>query len=965
MFADASEEAGKELVNKLWTFVTTVDNWVSFRGLIAAAILAVAAVWLLRQLLEMVAKSIESWHNIGLPTMMSTTERQHLLRRSLFCKMLRGDVQTLNKAENWNDQFFTDLEAEIEIEGFYYASPIHRLFRRRSQGLRRCNSLMDAIQSSVEPALLVVGEPGSGKSVALRHLAHQLADNAVQSSDGKAKVPLYINLKELPAAALEAPDADFIQSFIMDHVRRGDADTAQFLRENWADYRQRGIWYFLFDSFDEIPAVMHAPTNSPIIQRYTEAIRQFLAGMSDCRGCVASREFKGPNNLPWPKLRILPLSSIKQEDLIRNTFMDASQKALVRRHLASRSSILALNPLFLTLLCRFVRLRNEPPINDHDLLRQHIDDLATRDSEYLDKHYQLRPHDLIRGAMRIATLFAENQSLSLAPTFEQIASVLKPLPACIADLDRLLRALVDVKIGRSDVHEARSGDRRFSFSHRRYQETLFCRVLADDPSYLPSNELITNSRWREYSVTLLQTQTKERILPLLDAATVVLKKAARVQQAIAATPYVRSAAAYYDWHGSSHEIADLLHLLQEGLSARLSDLPGSLQDAVELFLGPRWTNGDWFDQKGVLELSGTLPQTVLCDRLGVAVRDGTPDFQNVVFRQIAHVVDLPPNLALWVRRRLSDEVLRAKDKNEMLRLEALSYRLPERVGAILVLDRSRKLARLGRGLLPGPALTILSLVCGGIFVFAFSAAELASGDQVFWYVPACAAVVATLYGMSLAAMYCCRTAGERIGPRVLVRELRRADFISLEPMLVRLSWTVLLFVVGLLLLMLAAERLVRFRGSSGPMKLESIDIRWMLAAYVCAIFSPWILLRISRKISQNRLMRAIRRHKVNPEWLLGARSLLELSTWMPTALDVILATYHERRSFLCAVGRIEGKLPAAAGLGTVFRLYVSPIRVWHTVIDSLIRAISKTLSGVREFGGTQVLEDHPGKDDSI
>lgn len=69
-------------------------------------------------------------------------------------------------------------------------------FVRRSSGIRRESSLATALQKSTERLVLVQGEPGSGKSVALRHVAYQLADKASYERRLDTKLPVYVNLKE-------------------------------------------------------------------------------------------------------------------------------------------------------------------------------------------------------------------------------------------------------------------------------------------------------------------------------------------------------------------------------------------------------------------------------------------------------------------------------------------------------------------------------------------------------------------------------------------------------------------------------------------------------------------------------------------------------------------------------------------------------------------------------------------------
>jgi predicted NACHT family NTPase len=209
---------------------------------------------------------------------LSPEQKEVVQQRKRFCVTVASDLDQLNKSENWNDQQFTDLEAEVEADGWYYASRFDRIIRRRSHGQRRVPSLMKAIETSVERRLLLVGEPGSGKSVALRHLAHEFAERGKKSTDLDAKIPLYVNLKELPPPPDAGPSVGWIKSFVIENVRRGDADTAQYVRDHWDQHMNRGLWLFLFDSFDEIPAVMHAPDESGAIQSHAEAIRQFLDG---------------------------------------------------------------------------------------------------------------------------------------------------------------------------------------------------------------------------------------------------------------------------------------------------------------------------------------------------------------------------------------------------------------------------------------------------------------------------------------------------------------------------------------------------------------------------------------------------------------------------------------------------------------------------------------------------------------
>ncbi|WP_157198154.1 NACHT domain-containing NTPase [Methylomonas sp. DH-1] len=645
-------------------------------------------------LLEGGAKVIDAYKKSGLPLTFGKEKKAQIRRRQNFCKVINGDLLTLAKAENWNDQYFTDLEAEVEAEGGYYATLLDKMRKRPSQGLRKVSSLISAIELSTETALLIVGQPGSGKSVALRHLGHQFAERAIKSDDPETLIPLYINLKELDATQGAEINADLIKQFILDNIRRGDADTAAYVKDHWNDYRERGIWFFLFDSFDEIPEVLHAPTESNVIRQYAEAIRQFLEGMSSCRGVLASREFKGPNALSWQKIRILPLSEDRQEQLIENSFLEPNQKSIVHLHMASNKSSLRNNPLFLTLLCRYVKDNNQPPINDHDLLSGHIDRLARRDEDYIQRKYGLTSGQLIEGAIKIAVLFAENKNLSLAPTQTEIAAELpsKFIPG--GNLENMLSALQDVKIGRSDVQEARAGDRRFTFSHRRYQETLFVRHLARTVNYLTPYELLTDTRWREYSVTLLQTQDLATIEPMMIEAARLIEEYAVNSVKVSIIQELGGNLEYFNW--KDDPAVSLLSILQEGLERRLNDIPEILSYKIGELLCPRWTQGDRYDQMMVIKYGGLLPQHLLSEYIGLAIEYGGIEMESIAFQRIVFLNPIPDTVANWLRMRLSHEAIGIKKQADILRLEALAARLPDAIGAKYIIGRCCLLNRLRR-----------------------------------------------------------------------------------------------------------------------------------------------------------------------------------------------------------------------------------------------------------------------------
>lgn len=607
-------------------------------------------------------------------------------RRQQFCRVLRSDLDALNKAESWNDQYFSELEAEVEAHGHYYATAWDRLLGRTTTSLRRLPSLIQAVEQSSEQFQLIVGEPGSGKSVALRHLALQQAERAACSSNSTAVVPLYINLREFSPDDVAHLTPDVVRSFVIENTRRGDADTAEYIRTHWDDFRDKGLWFFLFDSFDEIPAVLHAPSGSAVIRQFSEAIRGFLAGMSSCKGVVASREFKGPDTLPWPTLRIQALNISRQLDLIENSFLNSEQQEIVRRYVASGHSSLSDNPLFLSLICRFAKEHNDVPSDDHGLLLGHIKRLSERDSEYLQANYQLTSAELVRHSRLLASMLARESSLSLSPTFNEIAAISSTVGVPAYTLQNILSALVYVKIARSDVREAKPGDRRFAFAHRRYQESLFVEWISENPNEISSQDLVRDERWREYTVALLQSQPAEVVKPVSQAAIDRLISFDLSGDFESAGQSFESNIGYFKW---SNGLWTTLLLLSDGFENRSDIVPDQLRSTVSDIVLPRWQTGDLVDRRRALRLSSLLPRATAYSMMTAAIDSGSSVLEDDAFRELSRLGTPPPDLVDWFNSVLSKHAVEAGSPASRLRLEALVGRLPVSTGAHHILRRAQ------------------------------------------------------------------------------------------------------------------------------------------------------------------------------------------------------------------------------------------------------------------------------------
>jgi len=174
----------------------------------------------------------------------------------------------------------------------------------------------------------------------------------------KSVIPLYINLKKLERSSKVKINRELIEYFVKQELNRvNDRDIEQFLDEEIQKGVQEGTWLFLFDSFDELPEVLSSVEADTTIRNYAEAIDDFLSGFNKCRGIIASRQFRGPKHLGWPRFRILPLESRRWE-LIRKAELEPRiEKELNGRLRIAPQEIqdMTKNPMFLGILCEDMR----------------------------------------------------------------------------------------------------------------------------------------------------------------------------------------------------------------------------------------------------------------------------------------------------------------------------------------------------------------------------------------------------------------------------------------------------------------------------------------------------------------------------------------------------------------------------------------------------------------------------------
>lgn len=606
-----------------------------------------------------------------------------------FCRTVWLNIENINEVESWQDESFTDLEADIVANGYYFSSWLARWFGLKSTGARRVGRLFDAIESSSETQILLLGEPGSGKSVAIRHLTMQLAKRAAYAKRN-FQVPLYVNLRGMPPAPPGGPTSQTIHDYVVTELARR-SEQATYVSQHWDMYLEEGRWFFIFDSFDEISDVLHAGSRSPVIRQYTEAVREFIEGKPNCRAIVASREFKGPQ-LAWAKFRILRLSVERQEELIRrSSVLSRADAERVRRYVASTDSDAYRNPMFLTLLCQFMKDGGCAPESDYDLLQRHINKLIGDGIHEVRRRWNITEDELRASALGVARAFAWHSDLGLTPSFSELAPHLCSNVCSESRLGEILASLEYVKVLRSDVRLSGKDDRKFGFCHRRYQEALVVAQIVSGDLDLSDRTLLTDDKWREYTVTLLQSQPPQITRPLLRiSAALIPSMAAEIAYAKVQTSL--GVSGHFELEES--KLVQHAQLLQEGLRFRRNHVPAELERELSGALSRFWSGGDLVNQYTVLSVSGLIPQSELEVRIREVMEEPSALMKHEAFVKAGFLANISHDVGHWLRVTLANLVIDTARPDELRKIEVTISWTPSSACADVVWRRSMFLHRI-------------------------------------------------------------------------------------------------------------------------------------------------------------------------------------------------------------------------------------------------------------------------------
>lgn len=414
-------------------------------------------------------------------------------KSEMFCKTLRQRLEAINRETDWNESLFTPIEAEVEVN-------IRGKHKKKFEDLLKC---LKSIRHK-GAIFLVLGEPGAGKSVSLRKLCLELLDESKETK----KIPVYINLKKwnkdwnLTCLPTKKDLIDFIKTILYEN---GDFFSDGFLDTYFDKMLEDGRWYFIFDSFDEMPCFMGKQNCQELIDRISELLCQFMTGANQSGGIIASRMYKSPSEAIGATvvLKIQEFNDIKIKTMLQKYLNNADE--VIGELFGKRENLVVLsrNPFYLTLLINYIQDKGlDFPKSQMELYQNFVEERLHKcagklESEHIDRA------EVHNAAKKLAVYMQESSAYGLEC----------PIDMLFQGEDenywrKALKLLEYAKICRLGGQ-----NETVSFVHRRFQEFFFVESImerGEDIAYEEYKDIVNNASMRDALVLFCEVIEEEK-----------------------------------------------------------------------------------------------------------------------------------------------------------------------------------------------------------------------------------------------------------------------------------------------------------------------------------------------------------------------------------------------------------------------------------------------------------------------
>lgn len=399
----------------------------------------------------------------------------HQDRLETYCNYMLRVLDQYDADLHWNDSDYTAIEAEVEV------------CSRVSSRTRVAPDLVKAIRSDrISRAFLLLGAPGSGKSVSMRRLCRKL----LAESSKTGVLPAYINLREWDGPP-DPSDQDILDFAYRQLMLASGKEGKSFLKRCFFQMVSHGKVFFIFDSFDEMPCLLDTDDTSSKIVEISLAFDTLLNDIHKCRGVLSSRQFRKPRRFRGRHITARPLSerqmrlamsrwlhgsALTSSDVLRSVFVNKPELARSLR-----------NPLTAYLLAKHVaRVDGNLPSSLRELFFGYVSECianATARDEFSTYSFSVL-HDC---AVEIALAMYDSPDIGLEIDVVRLQQLTDD-----KDIKDKVAVLCEARVMRMGYDLS-----RVSFSHRRIAEYFVVEAAIHGVTTLSTESIPSDSRWRD------------------------------------------------------------------------------------------------------------------------------------------------------------------------------------------------------------------------------------------------------------------------------------------------------------------------------------------------------------------------------------------------------------------------------------------------------------------------------------
>ncbi|MDR0889781.1 MAG: NACHT domain-containing protein [Oscillospiraceae bacterium] len=474
-------------LNELRTWVNTQVNadWLTIN---VYKNIAFAVIFLIMYLLSYLAiklfqdKTVMKKHRGKLPHKLNNPD--FLSKREHFCSSLKVDLASIDLDTRWNDFHFTPLDADVIVE---------ENFKTKK---RSCNLMKALRKRTYDRAFLLLGDPGSGKSTVLRKLAKDLLSEVEKTN----KIPVYINLKEWQIhgqfSESSPPSVNHLIDFIKQNLteRLNDIFVSGFLNDYFMPLYEEGQFYFIFDSFDEIPFLLDETERSWLVDKISSTLFKACAHNKNAKVILSSRFFRKPTDQfqAKTKMHVKPFTERQIQTCFNNSTKNKTLSKLIFTEHKELINI-ARNPFYAGLISSYYTNTQRLPAKEVELYKNYIQTriLQCENTYELLTKNRISVDDVIRHGQKIAEVIFEKGGWEIAS--QELIDGYK-IPPYVIDI---LQKAKFIRVGSSSK-------RAISFSHRRFNEYFVAISLVGRDISALLESIPTDSKWRDTLVLYAQ-----------------------------------------------------------------------------------------------------------------------------------------------------------------------------------------------------------------------------------------------------------------------------------------------------------------------------------------------------------------------------------------------------------------------------------------------------------------------------